>query len=197
MQSFPAQLSLVTPSHRPSEPHTCTKLRCSHSRTLTLHHLDGCRVVFFLLFFFSLLEINLCVTSSQNKALKESRSGRRETRAQPPPPPPPRPVHENRTRLKPAEQMQGEDLTDSLRPGAINLTVMSERRWGGKQAGCFDNSPRQTLSVKSDSHMKQRESAAASRGLLTYYGGHKAGSQEAAFCITCRLLHISSRCCPL
>lgn len=44
---------------------------------------------------------------------------------------PAHPVLENRTRLKPAEQMLGEDLTDSLRPGAINLTVMSELRWGG------------------------------------------------------------------
>lgn len=63
------------------------------------------------------MEINVRVTSSQNKAVKKST--------------PPR----NRTRLKPVEQMLGEDLTDSLRPGAINLTVMSERWWGGTRLG--------------------------------------------------------------
>lgn len=75
--------------------------------------------------------------------------------------------------MEPGEQMLGEDLRDSLRPGAINLTVMSERQGGG-QAQCRDNSPRQTLSVKSDTHnnaegkcnTKQMFAHSANRGLM-------------------------------
>lgn len=74
---LPPQLNsvptLVTASHNHSGPHTYTPLRCFHSRTpaapsscavISRRHLAGVW----------LMETNVCVTLSQNKAVRESRS---------------------------------------------------------------------------------------------------------------------------